>query len=55
MQDGSVTFYPAQPAPLEAWQIVVGSILFVILTIAIVWRLRRRTQKNPGSLNIDGY
>jgi FtsZ-interacting cell division protein ZipA len=55
MQDGSITFYPTQQPPLKTWQIVVGSIVFVILIIGIVWRLRRRSQKTPGSLNIDGH
>lgn len=51
MQDGSVTFYPVRPPPLEVWHIVVGSILFVILTIAIIWKLPRRAAKEPGILD----
>jgi hypothetical protein len=31
MQDGSVTFYPVRPPPLELWQIVLGVILFLVL------------------------
>jgi hypothetical protein len=55
MQDDSVTFYPVRPPPLEAWQIAVGVILFLILIAAIIWRLRRRPEKNPGSFNLDGH
>jgi hypothetical protein len=32
---------------------VLGSILFVCLIVAIVWRLRSRSQKNPEYLELN--
>jgi hypothetical protein len=53
MQNTSWTFYPIEPPPLQTWQIVFGAIVFLIAIAAIAWRLRRRPEKNPGSLNLD--
>jgi hypothetical protein len=54
MQDGaSVTFSPAKPEPLQPWHIVLGLIVFLIVAAAIVWRTRKRSGANPGSLYSD--
>jgi len=55
MQDGSFTFYPIQPAPLQTWHIVLGALIFLLLIGVIIWKLRSRTGKNPGFLNLNGH
>jgi hypothetical protein len=42
LQSESVTFDLVRPPPVETWQIVIASILFVLLIAVIVWRLRAR-------------
>jgi hypothetical protein len=51
MQEGW-DFYRIQPPPLQTWQIVVAAIGFVIAIVAFLWKLRNRSEKNPGSLNL---
>ena len=53
MQDASVRFDPVRPPPLAMWKVVVGAVLIVILIVLIVWRLRSRSARNPGSLDIQ--
>ena len=50
MQEGSVTFEPVRPPPLKPWQAGVGLVLFVVLIAFIVWKMRSRSDKPPGSL-----
>jgi hypothetical protein len=43
------------PAPLETWQIVIASLLFVCFVLGIVLWLRRKAEKNTGSLRFDAH
>jgi hypothetical protein len=44
MQESGWNFYRLMPAPLQTWRIVVASLLFAVLILGIVFRLRRRTE-----------
>jgi hypothetical protein len=53
MQENGWTFYRAMPAPLQTWQIAVGSLLFVAFVFGIVMLLRRKAENKPGSLRLN--
>lgn len=54
MQDG-ISFDPVRPPPLQTWQVVLALIFFLVLIAAIFLRMRRRPEKNPGSLDLDRH
>jgi hypothetical protein len=53
-EDASISFDPVRPAPLEKWHIVLALIVFLVVIAAIIWGLRKRPDKTPGTLNLDG-
>ena len=54
MQEGaSIGFDPIRPSRLELWEILLASVLFVFLIVVIVWKLRRRSTKEPESLELN--
>ena len=50
-ESASISFDPIRPSRIALWQILLASTLFVFLIVVIVWRLRKHSIKDRGSLD----